>query len=274
MHFVLITLLACTYKAWTAEPVKPLTDSTQFVPMANSGLRDAELSWLVRQLAPDDTPFSSGFIHAGIGHAGVPSLVLKPCHSGEWRREMTYAYADAASAPDPGMTSLASKKNGSTLVADLRNAQGQARLNSLNFFYHGVETTHTQLAIRRDEEVGKGITLDNRAGAHTLNLQMPYDISSLQIRVIDGQLRFQGIQLSQAPSGAAWVSSELNDLASWFTTHSDNLAMIAFDTNEGNDPQFKQAADRDFLLVAVDNFRQVLSQSPCILIASACGVCV
>lgn len=237
---------------------------------------------LVRRLSPAPPPISSRFIHAGIGHAGVRSLVRKTCLSGEWRREMAYAHADAASAPGPGMTSLVSKKMGATLAVDLRDVHGQARHNSLQLLYHGDETTQTQLAIRIDDEVETEITLYKQAGPHALNLQTPHAISSLQIRVIDGQLRFQGIQLPQVSSGeglhldvlaypgatvAAWARSDLNYLASWFTTQTYDLALIAFGTNEGNDPHFNEAAYRDLLFRAVGNFRQVFPQTQCILIA-------
>jgi lysophospholipase L1-like esterase len=65
---------------------------------------------------------------------------------------------------------------------------------------------------------------------------------------------------------AGWVRSDLAYLASWFTDQPYDLALIAFGTNEGNDPRFNEAAYRDTLNQALRNFRQVFPQTQCVLI--------
>jgi hypothetical protein len=236
---------------------------------------------LVRKLVPADTPISSRFVHAGVGHGGVRGLVRKTCLSGEWGREMAYAHTDAAAAPGPGMTSLVAKRSGATLALDLRDATGQPRHNSLKLLYHGDGSGPTQLAIRLDDETETEVSLDNRTGPHALVLETSQALATLQIRVVHGHFRFQGIQLPEASSGtgmhldlfaypgatvAGWARSDLSYLASWFTDQPYDLALIAFGTNEGNDPRFNELAYRDTLNKALVNFRQVFPQTQCVLI--------
>jgi lysophospholipase L1-like esterase len=65
---------------------------------------------------------------------------------------------------------------------------------------------------------------------------------------------------------AGWVRSDLGYLSSWFTDQAYDLALIAFGTNEGNDPRFNEDAYRDMLARALGNFRQVFPQTQCVLI--------
>ncbi|PIT73276.1 hypothetical protein [Limnohabitans sp. G3-2] len=236
---------------------------------------------LARKLVPVDTLVSSRFVQSGVGHGGVRGLVRKTCLSGEWGREMAYAHADAAAAPGPGMTSLVAKGSGATLAMDLRDAQGQPRHNSLQLLYHGEGLGSTLLAIRVDDETETEVSLDNRAGPHALVLQTSQALATLQIRVVSGQFRFQGIKLPEAPTppplhldlfaypGATvggWARSDLAYLASWFTDQPYDLALIAFGTNEGNDPRFNETTYRETLNKALGNFRQVFPQTQCLLI--------
>lgn len=236
---------------------------------------------LVRNLVPADATVHSRFVNAGVGHGGVRGLVRKTCLSGDWTREMAYAHADAAAAPGPGMTSLVAKRPGATLSLDLRDAHGQARHNSLQLLYHGDGVSITQLAISVDGEAETLVRLSPQAGPNALALQTTAALSTLQIRVVEGAFRFQGLKLAEPPAPTAlhldlfaypgatmagWVRSDLGYLASWFTDQNYDLALIAFGTNEGNDPRFNEASYREMLTQAVSNFRQVFAQTQCVLI--------
>lgn len=236
---------------------------------------------LVRKMVPADAPVNSHFVNAGVGHAGVRGLVRKTCLSGDWGREMAYAHADAAAAPGPGMTTLVAKRPGATLALDLRDAQGQPRHNSLQLLYHGDGTGNTQLAISVDGEAQTLVKLNPQAGPNALALQTTAALSTLQVRVVEGAFRFQGLKLAEQPAPAAlhldlfaypgatmagWVRSDLGYLASWFNDQSYDLALIAFGTNEGNDPRFNEDAYREMLTRAVGNFREVFPQTQCVLI--------
>jgi len=196
---------------------------------------------------------------------------------------MAYAHADAAAAPGPGMTSLVAKRPGATLALDLRDAQAQARHNSLQLLYHGDGSGNTQLAISVDGETETLVKLEPQTGPNALALQTSSALSTLQIRVVEGAFRFQGLKLAETPApspsamhldlfaypGATvtgWVRSDLGYLASWFNDQAYDLALIAFGTNEGNDPRFSEAAYRETLTRAVGNFRQVFAQTQCVLI--------
>lgn len=264
--------------------------------MAAAFFSDQLLHQLSGQAQPSEASVSSRFVHAGVGHGGVRGLVRKTCLSGEWSREMAYAHADAAAAPGPGMTSLVAKQPGATLALDLRDAQGQARHSRFQLLHHGsgpnAPTGPTQLAISVDGEAENLVTLDRTTGPQALALSTNAPLSSLQIRVVSGPYRFQGLQWPPLPTStpaptpwptptalhldlfaypgatmAGWARSDQGYLASWFTDQSYDLALIAFGTNEGNDPSFQVAAYRDMLILALGRFRQVFPQTQCILIA-------
>ena len=238
---------------------------------------------MVRQLVPADAPVSNRFVHAGVGHGGVRTLVRKTCLTGSWGREMAYAHADAAAAPGPGMTSLVAKRPGATLALDLRDAQGLARHTQLQILHHGDGAGQTRLAISVDGEAETLVPLDPNAGPQALTLETRAPLSTLQIRVVEGDFRFQGLKLPESPvtatsalhldlfaypgaTMAGWVRSDLGYLSTWFTDQAYDLALIAFGTNEGNDPRFNEDAYRDMLALALSNFRRVFPQTQCVLI--------
>lgn len=260
--------------------------------MAAAFFSDHLLRQMLRQEAAADATVGSRFVHAGVGHGGVRALVRKTCLSGDWGREMAYAHADAAAAPGPGMTSLVAKRPGATLAMDLRDAQGQARHTRLQILHHGDGANAVRLAISLNGEAETQVTLAAQAGPNALALTTNAPLSTLQIRVVEGAFRFQGLKLTEPATPtptptpptsltpaihldlfaypgatvAGWVRSDLAYLASWFTDQPYDLALIAFGTNEGNDPRFSEAAYRDTLNQALRNFRQVFPQTQCVLI--------
>lgn len=238
---------------------------------------------MVRQLASPDAPVTSRFVHAGVGHGGVRALVRKTCLSGDWAREMAYAHADAAAAPGPGMTSLVAKRPGATLALDLRDAQGLARHTGLQILHHGDGKGLTRLAISVDGEAETLVILETVSGPNAVLLETRAALSTLQIRVVEGAFRFQGLKLPEPTAPAAttlqldlfaypgatmagWVRSDLGYLSSWFTDQAYDLALIAFGTNEGNDPRFNEDAYRDMLDRALGNFRRAFPKTQCVLI--------
>ncbi len=253
--------------------------------MAAAFFSDQMARKMAGQGMPTDGTVGSRFVHAGVGHGGVRALVRKTCLSGDWGREMAYAHADAAAAPGPGMTSLVAKRPGATLALDLRDALGQARHTSLQILHHGDAAGTTRLAISLDGEAETQVTLAAQAGPNALTLTTHAPLSTLQIRVIEGAFRFQGLKLAELATStppapaihldlfaypgatvAGWVRSDLAYLASWFTDQPYDLALIAFGTNEGNDPRFSETAYRDTLNQALSNFRRVFPQTQCVLI--------
>jgi lysophospholipase L1-like esterase len=249
--------------------------------MAAAFFSDQMLRQLAGPAGQSANTVSSRFVNAGVGHGGVRALVRKTCMTGEWAREMAYAHGDAAAAPGPGMTSLVAKKPGAMLALDLRDAQGLARHTRLQLLHHGDTSGPTRLAISVDGETEKLLTLTPQSGPNALALSTDLPLSTLQIRVLEGSFRFQGIKLPEAAippplhldlfaypgaTVAGWVRSDLAYLASWFTDQPYDLALIAFGTNEGNDPRFNDAAYRETLNKALGNFRQVFPQTQCVLI--------
>jgi lysophospholipase L1-like esterase len=282
------TRLASPTQAGALRPEKP--SNLRIAIWGDSHMAAAFFSdQILRQLAgpagPSANIVSSRFVHAGVGHGGVRALVRKTCMTGEWAREMAYAHGDAAVAPGPGMTGLVAKKPGAMLALDLRDAQGLARHTRLQLLHHGDASGPTRLAISVDGEAEKLLTLTPQAGPNALALSTDLPLSTLQIRVLEGSFRFQGLKLpeSATPTSnpaplhldllaypgatvAGWVRSDMAYFASWFTDQPYDLALLAFGTNEGNDPRFNETAYRDTLNKALGNFRQVFPQTQCVLI--------
>lgn len=250
--------------------------------MAAAFFSDQLLRQMLRQEASTDTSVGTRFVHAGVGHGGVRGLVRKTCLSGDWAREMAYVHADAAAAPGPGMTSLVAKRPGATLAMDLRDAQGLAHHSRLQILHHSDGAKPVRLAISLNGEAETQVSWAATAGPNALALSSNAPLSTLQIRVLEGVFRFQGLKLAEpsppAPAihldlfaypgatMAGWVRSDLAVLASWFTDQPYDLALIAFGTNEGNDPRFNETAYRDSLNQALRNFRQVFPATQCVLI--------
>jgi hypothetical protein len=250
--------------------------------MAAAFFSDQMLRQLIGPAGPSGNAVSSRFVHAGVGHGGVRALVRKTCLTGDWAREMAYAHGDGAAAPGPGMSSLVAKKPGAMLALDLRDAQGHARHTRLQLLHHGEPSSSTRLAISVDGQTETLLTLTPHAGPNALDLSTEAPLSTLQIRVIDGPFRFQGLKLAESitPSPAihldlfaypgatvaGWVRSDLAYLASWFSDQPYDLALIAFGTNEGNDPRFNEPTYRDTLNKALGNFRLVFPHTQCVLI--------
>jgi hypothetical protein len=249
--------------------------------MAAAFFSDQLMRQITGPAGPNQDTLSQRFVHAGVGHGGVRGLVRKTCLSGEWGREMAYAHSGAAAAPGPGMTSLVAKRSGATLALDLRDAQGQPRHTRLQILHHGEASGTTRLAISVDGQAESELSLSPQAGPHAVALSTDVPLSTLQIRVLEGAFRFQGLKLAEPASPTAlhldlfaypgatvagWVRSDLPSLATWFTDQTYDLSLIAFGTNEGNDPRFSETAYRDTLNKALGNFRQVFPQTQCVLI--------
>lgn len=231
-----------------------------------------------RLLSPEEQA-STRFAHAGIGHGGVRGLVRKSCLSPGWAREIAYAHTGAAAAPGPGMSSLVTQTVGSALALDLRDNQAQATRSKLQILYQA--EADTEVAIRIDDQPEITLRLTAQLDPAALVIQAQYPISLLQVRLVSGGLRFQGLKFD-APlqpdafqidtfaypgaTIAGWFRSNLPYLASWFSDQHYDLAIIAFGTNEGNDPRFNPSSYRSLLTESLGNFKKVFPRAECVLI--------
>ena len=240
---------------------------------------------LARRLALAPAAVSTGFLSAGIGHAGVRQAVRAHCLGGSWGREHAHASNDAAQSPGPGLTTLVARQPGATLALDLRDAQGQPVLRQVQVLHDGADHGPLVVAVSVDGEPEVHLALAPSRGASRLVVRSGQPMSTLSLRVIQGAWRLQGLRLvptegmptDQAltldqfgfpgATVAGWARADLNYLAQWFGGVRYDLVVMAFGTNEANDPQFNETSYRDLLTRAVSRWRQLQPQAQCVLIA-------
>ena len=245
---------------------------------------------IARLLAPAGTRITTDFLSAGIGHPGVRQAVRRACLSGDWTREHAHAHPAAAQQPAPGLSTLVARQPGATLALDLRDAQGQARARQWDVLYDGASAGGLTLGVRVDGGPEVIVPLEASAGAARLPLRARAPIATLTLRVIEGRWRLQGLQRAdsaesfaapEAPAAplhldqfgfpgatvAGWARADLDYLGGWFQRPRYDLVVLAYGTNEANDPNFQEEAYRQMLVRAVAQWRQLQPQAQCVLVA-------
>ena len=98
---------------------------------------------------------------------------------------------------------------------------------------------------------------------------------------MQGALRWQGLRLGEAPpatglqldvlaypgaTALGWARADTGLLRAWFDEPAYDLVLLAYGTNEGNDPKYNAGAYRGMLLRAVGHVRQLFPQARCVLV--------
>lgn len=243
---------------------------------------------LTRLLLPAGGVAVSDFLSAGLGHPGVRQPVRRVCLSGNWSREHAHAHPAAAQAPAPGLSALVAREPGASLSVDVRDAQGQARSRQWDVLYDGAGAGATTLGLRVDGGPEVVLPLPSSYGPSRLPLRAEVPISTITLRVIEGAWRLQGLQRIDEPaiaggSGTAsvhldqfgfpgatvagWARADLDYMGRWFQDRRYDLVVLAFGTNEANDPHFQESAYRQMLEKAVSQWRLLQPQAQCVLVA-------
>lgn len=228
------------------------------------------------------------WVPAGVGHGGVRGLVRKACVPAPWGRESAHVREGAARAPGPGLVSLVAGEGeaaaAAVLALDLRDAAGRARHRRVQLLYGATaEAAPARLALRVDGGEETELELPATAGAAALELQAEAPLSTLQLRVLRGPLRLQGLRLSpeEAPAApvqldvfgypgataAGWARADLGVLRSWFGERPYDVAVFAYGTNEANDRRFTPAAYGEQLARSLAAWREAFPEAACLLLA-------
>jgi lysophospholipase L1-like esterase len=233
---------------------------------------------LARVLAAPDRPAKSRYVQAGFGHPGVRGLVRKSCVSPGWTREAGHARRSAAAAPGPGLVTLVSDQGGAMLNWDLRDAAGQPQYSGLQLLYDAGDEA-ARIGIRIDGGEEQLFAVQRGSGPAAIDLQADAAMSLLQIRLLSGTLRFQGLRFDgqaalqmdvfgyPGATVAGWAGLDLDHFRAWFDDDAYGLVLLAFGTNEANDPEFKPERYRASLTQAVQNLRRFAPGAGCLLLA-------
>ncbi len=238
---------------------------------------------LARLAGVRDTLAQPRLLPAGFGHAGVRGLVRRACVTGPWVRESAHASAAAARQPGPGLVSLVNTAPGAELAWDLRDVNGEPRHRRVRVLVaHAaagvvlevtVDGAAPRTVLLGSDAVGSMLELNSAGGA----------LSVLRIRVLEGTLRLQGLQLGEpGPASdalqidlygypgatvAGWAQADAAAHAAWFTERPYDLVVLAYGTNEANDPSFRAEDYRAQLVRAVARLRERFPQAQCLLVA-------
>lgn len=219
-------------------------------------------------------------VPANMGKGGVRLPLRKSCVSAQWKYEPGYVSADNAVAPGPGLMNMSTNQPGASLAWDLRTAPAARGYEKVRLLYQQGEAP-IKVAVSVDGGEEQEVLLDGAAGPGILELQAEQPIVQVRLRLLDGALRFHGLELlSPRANGwaldvfgypgatvAAWKTAQLPYLKSWFGRRDYQLVALEFGTNEGNVKPFDAAVYRRLLLESVANFRGIFPTTACVLIS-------
>lgn len=240
---------------------------------------------LARLAGVRDTLAQPRLLPAGFGHAGVRGLVRRVCVSGPWVRESAHASAAAARQPGPGLVSLVNTAPGASIAWDLRDASGEPRHRQARVLL-APSATGVALEVTVDEAAPRTVLLGSDAVGAVLELSSAAGpLSLLRLRVLEGTLRLQGLQLGEPASDSdplqidlygypgatvtGWAQAEATAHAAWFAERRYELVVLAYGTNEANDPGFRVEDYRAQLVRAVARLRERFPEAQCLLVAPA-----
>jgi hypothetical protein len=161
---------------------------------------------------------------------------------------------------------------------DLRDAAGQPQYGTLQLLYDATNEA-ARIGIRVDGGEEQVVALPRGNGPAAIELDADAPLSLLQIRLLNGTLRFQGLRFEATPAlqldvfgypgatMAGWAGMDLDYFRGWFDDETYDLVLLAFGTNEANDPEFKPERYRASLTQAVQNLRRFAPGAGCLLLA-------
>ncbi len=242
-----------------------------------AGFFTQELTKILK-LAPEQV--RAGFLPASMNRPGVRLPLRKSCVSPQWRYESAHAHAVSAAAPGPGLVNLFSTQAGATMGWDLRNAASLAEARQVRLLYQQTAQP-VQVAVSVDGAPEVEVVLSGPPGPGVLELVADNPLSVVQLRLVAGEFRLQGLALpvpSQTAvqmdvfgfpgaTAAGFKAAGTDYLSAWFAQTPYQLVMMQFGTNEGNAKPFDAAAYQATLREAVQSLHQVFPQAACVLIA-------
>jgi hypothetical protein len=235
---------------------------------------------LARQLKVPADNIANVLLPATMGRAGVRLPIRRACVSSHWKYELGYLGGDGARRPGPGLVNMVSQGAGATLAWDLRSDRRAPRYERVRVLYQQTATPIV-VGVSVDGAAETEVTLDGAAGPAVLELAADQPISRVNLRLVDGAMRFHGLDLQSARAAgnfmdvfgypgatvASWKAAQLDYLSSWFGGRDYQLVLLEFGTNEGAAKPFDIQAYRRMLEESVRNMRSVFPNAACVLIA-------
>lgn len=229
---------------------------------------------LKRVLGAQGVRLRSPFIPMTMGRAGVILPVRRHCMDA-WKSELAHTSRQVVGSIGIGMNALHGEAD-AYLWLDLRNEAGEADVQSVDLYFRATpEEGSITVSIDGGPEGRVQLSGD---GMITISGSAP--ISLLKLRVQQPVI-LNGLYLNYRESPAAvldafgipgatmrsWQQIDTASFTQYFRTHSYDMVMLEFGTNEGNARPFDAAGYRRMLDDSLRNFRQVFPHARCLLIA-------
>ncbi len=235
---------------------------------------------LIKLLKLPSDQVQPGFIPANMNRAGVRLPLRKTCVSDNWIYEPAYAVPAGAHTPGPGLVNLYSRTPGASLSWDLRKNTPAGGWKQVRFLYQRTSAPQT-IAVSIDGATEFDVSLTGPEGPAALELISQNPLSTLNIRLTTGELRYHGLSLpTTSPArlqidvfgypGATvsgWKRANMDYLDAWFVMQHYDLVMLEFGTNEGNNKPFDPVKYQQDLRFSILNLRSIFPVSACVLIA-------
>jgi hypothetical protein len=173
---------------------------------------------------------------------------------------------------------LVAQESGAEFAVDLR-APATSGSRRVRLLFEQPEGA-LRLAVSVDGSAATDVLLDGAAGPAALELVATAPLSVVRVRLVEGVLRFHGIELEPGSrqlhldvfgypgaTAAGWRSVDTQALRAWFGDVRYDVVALAYGTNEANAEAFDDQAYRRLLTDAVLNLRRVFPMASCVLLA-------
>jgi lysophospholipase L1-like esterase len=216
---------------------------------------------------------ATSVIPASLGRPGVRLPLRRVCKSDGWKLQSAYGAATPI-AVGPALSNLRSSKAGDYVWLDFRHRANQ-QVRSLQLHYLP-SSARAALGIRIDDGAEARFEL---AGG-VLEIRASSSISTLKLRVLRGEVVLHHFTLQHVdppavtidvfglPSATVkgWSNADPGYLRKSVDTGSYDAVILEYGTNEGAVERFNPAAYASLLAASLKNFRQVFSETSCVLV--------
>jgi hypothetical protein len=223
------------------------------------------------------------FFAANIGRAGVRLPLRKSCLGGGWKFSYAYNANPQTSSSSMmsngfpiGMIRMQAKNQDSYLWLDFRTQTlSMPSMQSFEILLDPVGTDEqTILGITLDEGIAESRVEVGRLSKLNINADFPF--STMKIRLIRGSLSLDGfiphytktpkinIDNLAIPGSTAKSWTNLSIVNGEIPPY--NLVILAYGTNEGNNPKFDSTTYQADLQLGLTNFRRIYPNTACVLL--------
>ena len=219
------------------------------------------------------------FIPATFKLKGVRFPLKSICVSSTWRTAFAYRAA-ATQRTKTGLVALNSDDPGSFLWMDFRWPLASSRVASVALHFSKVDPDRTLvIGVSADSGPEKLIVL-NRASGNILEIRSTGPISTLQFRIVAGQMTLDGVapryqtkpamvmDVFSFPGAIAkgWQRADLTGSALGGGSVTYDLALLQYGTNEAADSRFRAEEYAVSLRSSLSQFRTLYPTTRCVLL--------